>query len=254
MKKPRLFCIGKKAIIIGACVIVIIALLAAIIPSAVVAWSPDRALPIYCVDTGEEKYASLTFDAAWGNEDTQTLIDILDQYGVKATFFLVGDWVRKYPESVEALSRAGHEVMNHSNTHPDLTGLSPDQIISEINTCNDAIRDITGVQPTLIRVPYGAYNDTVISTLRAIDMEVIQWDVDSLDWKELSADEITDRVLGKVGNGSIILFHNAAKNTPEALPGIIEALQSQGYELMPVGELIYTGEYTLDHTGRQILS
>ncbi|MBQ9980700.1 MAG: polysaccharide deacetylase family protein [Oscillospiraceae bacterium] len=254
MKKTRIFCIGKRALIIAAAVVVALAAILIFTPKAAHAWSPDREIPIYCVDTAGEKKASLTFDAAWGNEDTQELIDILAKYDVKATFFVVGDWARKYPESVKALSDAGHEVMNHSDKHPDLTTLSLDAMTAEITACNDAVAAITGVTPTLIRVPYGAYNDQVVSTIRSMGMEAVQWDVDSLDWKELSAAEITDRVVGKADCGSIILFHNAAKHTPEALPGIIENLQSQGFELIKASQLIYDGEYTLDHTGRQIPS
>ena len=136
-----------------------------------------RQLPIYCVQS-EEKVVALTFDAAWGNEDTQQLIDILGQYNVPATFFLVGDWVDNYPESVKALSDAGHSVQNHSNTHPYLTQCSADTIMSELNACNDKIEAITGVRPTLIRPPYGDYNDTVVNTIRSMGMEPIQWDVE----------------------------------------------------------------------------
>ena len=113
------------------------------------------------------------------------------------------------------------------------------------------------MRPTLIRPPYGEYDDNVISAIRSMDMEPIQWDVDSLDWKDLSAAEITKRVTGKVQAGSIVLFHNAAKHTPEALPGIIDALLQQGYTFVPISQLILPGEcgtdYTLDHTGRQCL-
>lgn len=219
-------------------------------PNAVGAAATVRQLPIYCVQS-EEKVVALTFDAAWGNEDTQQLIDILGQYNAPATFFLVGDWVDNYPESVKALSDAGHSVQNHSNTHPYLTQCSADTIMSELNACNDKIEAITGVRPTLIRPPYGDYNDTVVNTIRSMGMEPIQWDVDSLDWKELSAPEITQRVLSGVQPGSIILFHNAALHTPEALPDIIDSLMQEGYTFVTVNDLILTGDYTIDHTGRQ---
>ncbi len=191
----------------------------------------------------------------WGNEDTQQLIDILAKYNIKATFFVVGDWVDKYPESVKALSDAGHEVMNHSNHHDHFSKLSRDQIIADVNACNDKIETVTGVRPTLIRPPYGEYDDNVITAIRAAGMEPIQWDVDSLDWKDLSAAEITKRVTTKVQAGSIVLFHNAAKHTPEALPTILETLLQEGYTFVPISEIILPGEYnvdyTIDHTGRQ---
>ncbi len=187
----------------------------------------------------------------WGNEDTQELIDILGRYGVRATFFVVGDWVDKYPESVKALHDAGHEVMNHSNTHAHMNQLSAQEIIADVEACNDKIEAVTGVRPTLIRPPYGEYNDQVISAIRSIGMEPIQWDVDSLDWKEISAQEIAQRVTSRVQSGSIVLFHNAALHTPEALPGILECLLQEGYTFVPVSELILEEPYTIDHTGRQ---
>ncbi|OUQ78478.1 polysaccharide deacetylase family protein [Flavonifractor sp. An100] len=219
-------------------------------PSAVGASATTRQLPIYCVQQ-DQKLVSISFDAAWGNEDTQQLIDILDRYQVKATFFVVGEWVDKYPESVAALHQAGHEVMNHSNTHAHYPQLSAQEIISDLNACNDKIEAVTGVRPTLVRLPYGDYNDCSINAVRSIGMEPIQWDVDSLDWKDISANEITKRVTCKVQPGSIVLFHNAALHTPEALPSILETLLQDGYTFVPISQLIMTGDYTIDHTGRQ---
>lgn len=219
-------------------------------PPAVGTAASSRQLPIYCVQR-DQKMLSISFDAAWGNEDTQQLIDILGRYRVKATFFVVGDWVDRYPESVKALHDAGHEIMNHSNTHAHLPQLSAQQITDDLNACNDKIQAVTGVRPTLIRLPYGDYDDNSIRTIRAMGMEPIQWDVDSLDWKDLSAAEITKRVTSKVCPGSIVLFHNAAKHTPEALPSIIERLLQDGYTFVPISQILLTGEYTIDHTGRQ---
>ena len=219
-------------------------------PPAVGAAATARQLPIYCVQR-DQKMVAISFDAAWGNEDTQQLIDIMNQYKVKATFFVVGDWVDRYPESVKALHDAGHEIMNHSNTHAHLPRLTAQQITDDLNACNDKIQAVTGVRPTLIRLPYGDYDDNSIRTIRAMGMEPIQWDVDSLDWKDLSAPDITKRVTSKVCPGSIVLFHNAAKHTPEALPGIIECLLQEGYTFVPISQIILSGNYTIDHTGRQ---
>ncbi len=146
-------------------------------PAAVGVSATTRQLPIYCVQR-DQKVVSISFDAAWGNEDTQELIDILGRYQVQATFFVVGDWVDKYPESVQALSDAGHEIMNHSNTHAHYPQLSPDEIVADLNACNDKIEAITGVRPTLVRLPYGDYDDNAILAVRSIGMEPIQWDVD----------------------------------------------------------------------------
>lgn len=250
--------LGRTKVTVFACILAAAAMFFVVThPPATDAAAAERQLPIYCVQR-DQKLISISFDAAWGNEDTQQLIDILGKYQVKATFFVVGDWVDKYPESVKALADAGHEVMNHSNTHAHLSKLSRDEIIADVNACNDKIEKITGVRPTLIRPPYGEYDDNVISAIRSIPMEPIQWDVDSLDWKELPADQILQRVVSRVQAGSIVLFHNAALHTPEALPGILEALLQQGYSFTPISQLIFPGvcgtDYTIDHTGRQICS
>ena len=209
-----------------------------------------RVLPIYSVQR-DDRVVSLSFDAAWGNEDTQMLIDILNKYNVHATFFVVGEWVDKYPESVKALADAGNEVMNHSSTHPHMAQLSAEQIQTEVNTCADKIEAVTGTRPTLFRCPYGEYNDTVVSTINGLGMHVIQWDVDSLDWKGISAGEITKRVTGKVQSGSIVLFHNAGEHTPEALPDILDYLLAEGYKIVPISKILLTCDYTIDHEGRQ---
>ena len=219
-------------------------------PAIVGVSAAKRVLPIYSVQR-DDRVVSLSFDAAWGNEDTQMLIDILNKYNVHATFFVVGEWVDKYPESVKALADAGNEVMNHSSTHPHMAQLSAEQIQTEVNTCADKIEAVTGTRPTLFRCPYGEYNDTVVSTINGLGMHVIQWDVDSLDWKGISAGEITKRVTGKVQSGSIVLFHNAGEHTPEALPDILDYLLAEGYKIVPISKILLTCDYTIDHEGRQ---
>ncbi len=241
----------KKHALAAACLLCGAAVLCLVCsPRVVGVGAATRRLPVYCVER-DDKVCSLTFDAAWGNEDTQTLIDILGRYGVKATFFVVGQWVDKYPESVKALAEAGHEVMNHSDDHAHFTKLTNEEIAANVNACADKLEAVTGTRPTLFRAPYGEYDDRVIAALDGMGVKTIQWDVDSLDWKEISASEITERVLGRVSPGSIVLFHNAALHTPEALPGIIEALIRDGYTILPVSELLLRGECTIDHEGRQ---
>ena len=219
-------------------------------PAIVGASAAVRELPIYCVKR-DDKCISLTFDAAWGNEDTQQLISILGKYNVKATFFVVGDWVDKFPQSVKALGDAGHEVMSHSLKHDHFAQMKREEIISDLNACNEKIGAVTGKTPVLFRCPYGEYDDHVINAVNSTGMTAIQWSVDSLDWKGIGADEITQRVVSKAAPGSIVLFHNAAEHTPEALPWIIERLLANGYKLLPVSELLLKGDYAIDHTGMQ---
>ena len=253
-RAPRLLLltINRQRIATVAVVIAAVAIFFAVShPRVVGAAATARELPVYSVER-DNKAVSLTFDAAWGNEDTQQLIDILGTYNVRATFFVVGAWVEKYPESVKALSDAGHEIMSHSNNHEHFTKLNANEIIANITASNEKIARVTGHTPTLFRAPYGEYDDNVIRTIKGMGITTVQWDVDSLDWKDLSAADITKRVMGKVAPGSIVLFHNAALHTPAALPSIIEFLIKNGYSVVPVSELLLTGEYTIDHTGRML--
>ncbi len=220
-------------------------------PAVVGASAATRELPIYNVRR-DNKCVALTFDAAWGNEDTQELIDILGKYDVTATFFLVGSWVDKYPESVRQLHEAGMELGNHSDDHPHMAKLSDTEIAQQVTDCNAKIEAITGKPVELFRCPYGEYDDDVISTIKSLGIDTIQWNVDSLDWKDLTAQEIYERVTQRVSAGSIVLFHNAAKHTPEALPAIIEYLLAEGYDIVPVSELLLDGAYSIDHTGCMI--
>ncbi len=241
--------ITKKQLMLaisGVCTLII-----AIVGSVGVFATSDRKLPIYCVET-EKKQIAISFDAAWGNDDTETLINILKEYNVPATFFVVGAWVDKYPDSVKALANAGHQIQNHSNTHPHMPQLSKEQMRDEILSCNEKIQKITGVTPTLLRPPYGDYDNALITVMEELNMSTVQWDVDSLDWKDNATPEsIYKRVTSKVTNGSIVLFHNDADHTPEALPNILKTLQSDGYEFVFISDLILKENYTIDHTGKQ---
>ena len=241
--------VKKQHIMLAICVIIATVLL--VTGSVGIVASQNRKLPIYCVKT-DEKQIAISFDAAWGNDDTETLIKILKEYNVPATFFVVGAWVDKYPESVKALNDAGHRIENHSNTHPHMPQLSKEQIINELESCNNKIKAVTGRCPKLLRVPYGDYDNAVLETTESIGMYTIQWDVDSLDWKDhATADSICKRVTSKVKNGSIVLFHNDADHTPEALPTILKALKEQGYEFVFIEDLIYKENYEIIHDGTQ---
>jgi polysaccharide deacetylase family sporulation protein PdaB len=210
-----------------------------------------KQLPIYSVATDEKKIA-ISFDAAWGAEYTSKIMDILEERDIKTTFFLVGFWVDKYPERVREMAKRGHEVANHSTTHPEMSKLNREQIINEIITTQEKIEELAGNRAVrLLRPPFGDYNDLLIQTCNELDFYVIQWDVDSLDWKEIGVDHMYNRVTSKVGNGSIVLFHNNAKYITEALPLILDHLLAEGFTIVPVSELIYKENYQLDHTGRQ---
>ena len=211
-----------------------------------------KKLPIYCVDT-EEKKVALSFDAAWGNEDTRNILAILKKHNVKVTFFMTGEWMNKYPEDVKAILADGHDLGNHSENHKQMSQLSEEQCRTEIQKAHDRIKELTGVEMNLFRPPYGDYNNTLVDVCKDMGYHCIQWDIDSLDWKDYGSDAIIKKVLEHkhLGNGSIILMHNGAKYTPAALEAVILGLKEQGYELVPISELIYTENYEMDHEGRQ---
>lgn len=209
-----------------------------------------RELPIYSVER-EEKVVAITFDAAWGTEHTDEILARLAEKNVKATFFLVEFWTKKYPDYVKKIAEAGHAIGTHSATHGHMSKMSEAIIQKELSTSSAAITEITGQPVTLFRPPYGDYNDRLMKTAKSMGLYSIQWDVDSLDWKDLSAGDIAKRVVPKVKNGSIILCHNNGKHTAEALPVILEALQNAGYRFVTVEELIYKENYQMDANGRQ---
>lgn len=210
----------------------------------------ERLLPIYSVDTQEKKVA-ISFDCAWGVEYTQTLLDIMEKNDVKCTFFAVEFWVKKYPQYAATIVEAGHELGTHSQTHSYMSKLTQTEIEEELNTSRKAIEEATGHKTNLFRAPYGDYDNLLIETASNMGLYTIQWDVDSLDWKNLSATEIAMRVINGAKNGSIILCHNNGLHTAEALPLIFSTLKNRGYQFVPIGELIYKKNYTIDVNGRQ---
>lgn len=215
----------------------------------------DRKLPIYCVQT-EKPQVDLSFDAAWGNEDTRQLMEILAKHNVKVTFFMTGGWVEKYPEDVKYIASQGHDLGNHSENHKNMSQLGEAEIRSEIQTVHDRVKELTGQDMALFRPPYGDYDDKVVAVADRMGYYPIQWDIDSLDWKDYGADSIVDKVVNHrhLGNGSIILMHNGAKYTPQALEAVITGLQEKGYELVPISQLICKEQFSIDHEGRQIPS
>ena len=210
-----------------------------------------KKLPIYFVKTDENKVA-ISFDAAWGADKTSEIMDICDSYGVKATFFLVGFWVEKYPDKVKEIYNRGFEIGIHSNTHPDMTKLSKSQIEEELQVNLGLIEDLTGSKPKLFRPPYGYYNNQLIDVCEDLGLSCIEWSVDSLDWKGLNSSEIAGRVAKQTKNGSIILFHNNSDNIIDGLKMVLEYFKCKKTHVVPIGELIYYENFKIDHNGQQI--
>ncbi len=212
--------------------------------------SHKRQLPVYSV-ARNDKVVAISFDAAWGGDQTIPILNILDEYDVKTTFFLVGFWVDKYPELVKEIAARGHEIGNHSQSHPHMSQLNEAKIKDELRIMSDKVVRITGVRPTLFRPPYGDYNDRVVLTSRAEGYEVVQWSVDSLDWKNRGVNDIIKQCTASVQNGDIVLFHNDSQYILQALPTVIEYYQSKGYKIIPVSQILLGGETTIDVQGKQ---
>lgn len=212
-----------------------------------------KALPIYCIHTDEKKI-SISFDAAWGADDTIKLLDILDKHNVKTTFFMTGGWVSTYPDMVKEIYNRGHDLGNHSENHKEMSKLNASEQKEEITAVDNKIKELTGYDCFLFRPPYGDYNSLLINTVYGCNHYPVQWDVDSLDWKDYGVDSIIKTVTRHkaLGNGSIILMHNGAKFTAEALDTVLTSLEEQGYEIVPVSQLIIRENFHMDGTGRQI--
>ena len=210
-------------------------------------------LPIYSVETNEKKVA-ITFDSTWGINNTNEILNILDKEGIKATFFLLGKWVDEFPEEAKEIYKRGNEIGNHSDSHPSMSNISVERLIKEITLGDEKLKKLTGRSTKLFRFPSGEYNKNLVQVVEGTKHIAIQWDVDSIDWKEQGAEIEFNRVIKNVKPGSIILFHNGTKYTTETLPKIIEKLKKEGYSFVTVSELIYKENYSIDNRGVQKLN
>ena len=250
-----MFIVVKKKDVFKALAIAIIATLL-IATSAIGGIAPvylanaKRLVPVYSVET-EEKIVALTFDAAWGADKTRGIIDLLEKYDADGTFFLVGFWIDKYPEETKLIAEKGLEIGNHSNNHLHMSKLQNDEIKKEIESVNVRLQELTGKTPKYFRPPFGEYDNKLLENVAALDMVGVQWSVDSLDWKGLSGEEIAKRVLSRVHNGAIILFHNNSDHVLDALPIILPKLKADGYKCVSVDELVMTENYIIDNRGVQ---
>ena len=238
----------KKTLIIA---LLVLAFAVFVPVGATVAFSRQKKLPIYSVGT-EEKKVAISFDCAWGTDYTETLLNIMEREKVVSTFFMVEFWTTKYPDLVKKIAGGGHAIGTHSTTHPYMSKLTEAQTEEELTRSSMAIKAVTGEEVTLFRPPYGDYDDLLIETAERLGLYTIQWDVDSLDWKNLSAAEIAARVTSGVKNGSIVLFHNNGLHTAEALPAVIADLKEKGFTFVRIDDLIYKDGYYIDADGRQI--
>lgn len=214
--------------------------------------STNENLPIYNVQT-EENAVSLTMNCAWNADDIDSILDTLNKCNVKITFFIVGDWADKYPEAVKKISENGHEIGNHSNTHPHVNKLNIDKNCEEITKCSEKIKNITGKEVNLYRCPYGEYNNTVINAANSLNYYSIQWSLDTLDYTGLTGNEMWNRLDRKLKKGDIILMHNGTKHTADSLELLIKNIQSKGLEIKKVSDILYKDNYKINENGTQVI-
>ncbi len=211
----------------------------------------ERLLPIYNVKT-EEKKIAFTMNCAWNADDIDSILETLEKNNVKITFFMVGEWIDKYPEAVKKINEAGHEIANHSDTHKHVNNLSYEDNVKEIQSANEKIKNITGKDNKLYRAPYGEYNNTVIKAAKDNGYIPIQWNLDTLDYTGITGEEMWKRIDGKLKEGDIILSHNGTEHTAEALDMLIKNIKEKGFEIVKVSDLIYHDNYKIDINGTQI--
>lgn len=211
----------------------------------------SKLLPIYRVQTNENKVA-FTMNCAWNADDIDKILEVLEQNNTKITFFMVGDWIEKFPEAVEKIHKAGHEIASHSNTHPHVNNLSYEENIKELEEVNKKIEKVTGNKTNIYRAPYGEYNNTVIKAATDKGYKTIQWSLDTLDYTGLTGEEMWARIKEKIKAGDIILSHNGTKHTAESLDMLIKNIKSKGLEIVKVSQLIYQDGFVIDNNGVQI--
>jgi peptidoglycan-N-acetylglucosamine deacetylase len=187
----------------------------------------------------DQPYIAMTFDDGPSAENTPRLLEMLKQRNIKATFFLIGQNVASNPDLVRRILAEGHEIGNHSWTHPQLSKLSEDRVTMEITRTQDAIKGASGFTPTLLRPPYGAITPRQREWVEdRFGLNVILWSVDPFDWKRPGASVITQRILSQVRPGAIILSHDIHKQTVDAMPATLDGLIAKGYKFATVSQLI----------------
>lgn len=245
----KIFVITRKKLVLLA-VMLIFSISVATLNTFISVSNSKSEIPIYSVER-EDKKIALTFNSAWGDEDIPKILEILDKYNVKSTFFVVGTWAEKHPESLKKISDSGHEIAGHSYNHDHYKNMSYKEIIADLEKCDKAIEDIIKKDISLFRGGYGEYSDDVLRAAKSTNRTYIQWSVDSIDYSAKSTDEIIKRVLDKTKPGDIILMHTGTEFTAESLDALLKELIID-FDLVTVSDLIYTKNFTIDHSGRQI--
>lgn len=205
--------------------------------------SASAQISAYISAPNEKKQIALTFDDGPHPSQTGRILDILDRYGVRATFFMIGVNVENYPDAAREVIARGHEVGNHTYTHSHLQSMGAYSLMREVNRCEDALESLCEYRPHLFRPPEGVINSSVETCAARGDYRLILWSLDTKDWENKNAELIASRVLGEIQSGDIVLLHDyvAKSKTPEALEIFLPKLLALGYEPVTVSALLGIG-------------
>ncbi|WP_245690208.1 polysaccharide deacetylase family protein [Sporolituus thermophilus] len=198
--------------------------------------SASKPQPIFHGNLNQPKVA-FACNVFWGEEFLPAMLDTFDQHNIKITFFIGGSWGKRYPDMLKELAKRGHELGNHSFSHPHPNSLSKRQNQEQILRTENLIQEVTGIKTTLYAPPYGEYNDTVLSAAAELGYTTIMWSVDTIDWKKPSEEVIRNRVMKKIHNGAIVLMH-PTEVTAKALPVLIKEITAKGYIITTVSDII----------------
>jgi len=215
-------------------------------------YSGPRLTPIYKVERHDKKI-SLTIDGAWGSNKTEALLKLFETESVSVSFFFAGIWLENNPDLVDKIIEAGHQIYNHSYSHPHFNYLNKKEIKKELLKTEEIINKYqkSNAKPKFFRPPYGEYNELVIKTARELNYQVIQWSLDSHDWMDPGKEYIINRIITNISSGDIILFHNNSNNIVEILSEIIPMLKKE-YQFVKIKDLIYNNNYQINSlTGLQ---
>ena len=247
MTKKQIFRIA--GIIIAAAAVVLLIIFA--VTGSVTASAESEKKPVYCVERTDNKVA-LTFDCAWGDSsDTLKILEILEQTGIRATFFVTGEYCDEHPDAVRKISEAGHSVQNMSDKNRHIAGMNVNDLIADTKEAAQKIKTASGKAPAYYRAPYGDYDEKSLTTLEGMGYTVVQWSVDSKDLDDPDAASVCKRVTDSTVSGSVLLFHCDSDVTAEALPQIITQLKQKGFELVKTEDLLFSSDYIIDEKGVQ---
>lgn len=236
--KNKVIVVKKRYILIAASIIAVAAIFYVVTSPDIIGSSGyGRVLPIYSVQQ-EYKVLSLTFNITDSDDGIPEILETLDKYDVRATFFVTGHWLGDNAATAVEITQSGHEIMNLTDDYASLKSMSKSDMISNINACNDKIEAATGIRPALFRAPYGEFDDNIVLAVNSIGMQMIQWDVDIRD---LSGEKLAERLDKKVNPGSILILGNS-EDSSESLTLAVRSLIQDGYSFSPVSEMIPDSE------------